>query len=101
MNLELLKDLRNKEITVTRNGDCFLYKWHRTKSQIRIDRKSIHFLISNGILEEDSGNFDTCETHYIINMSRLVVYIESKLDCEILYPLIEIIREIRINKVLL
>jgi hypothetical protein len=98
--LSLLKELDRKEITVyTKDGTKYasLYKWSAKFEEIKLDYSSIQDLINYEILEEDSGNFETGEVHYVLSVSRLAEMIFRISNIDSLMPAI---RQIRLNKLL-
>jgi hypothetical protein len=101
--MDILKELKGHEVTFnykdnTATLNKYRYKYINTKHpfNIKLDTKCIDALIVLNILEEDSGNTETMESHFYLNIDNLnknktLVNIE---------PLIPILREIRINKVI-
>ena len=98
-----------KEISVL-NGEAYLNKWimpsfkniigYNTYVQLPIS--PIKHLILLGILEENTGNFDTGEINYIFNSKYYEKYkdtMDFKNFC--LIPLMPIIRDYKINKIIL
>ncbi len=94
----MLKEIfYGRELTIEPTLNCILSKWHPRKKAIKIPNSVVYYLIKNNILEEDSGNFDTGEIHYIYNTE-----IGDKFECdkEMLDLLKPVIREIRLNYLL-
>lgn len=83
-----------KELTIEPTNNCILSKWHPRKKAIPIPSTVVYYLITNKILEEDSGNFETGEIHYIYNSK-----IGDKFECDnrMLDLLKPVLREVRLN----
>ena len=96
MNIDLIKELKGKEITVTYKNPitAHLYKWNRYKHPIELDIVIINKLIKLSILEEDSGCFENGEVHFVLDTNNI-----NKIDFNI-DSLLNVIRSIKIDKLL-
>lgn len=67
--MSILNQLIGHEITVT-NSRVFLDKY-KYGERFELHYNEILKLINNDFLEQESGNFDTGERHYIVNTLKL------------------------------
>jgi len=71
--IRILEDLLNcSELTLMPDNTAWMNYW-RMKSY-EVDMMIFNSLYYNNIIEADSGNFETGETHYIINISNRTHY---------------------------
>lgn len=107
--IDILKELRGKEITTYKEDGveyASIYKWHSKFEEIKLHRGYINLLIFLSLLEEDSGNFETGEVHYVLSVDKLNnviskgdgnTYHQLGLSIHLILPAI---REIRLNRIL-
>ena len=109
--LKIINDLLNgDELTFNRNDGLYtMNKWNFKKESYNIKTVTGIILISCGIVEIDSGNTETNETHYIIsypgynynklkNIDDLIIKLSNR-DYVInsnLFDLIETLKQIKI-----
>ena len=99
MDLNLLSELYGKEVTVNyRENTAHLSKW-RLGQTYELDRECVQKLINLDILEEDSGNIETSEVHFLLNIKNLIKNKSALLNMD-LNPLLSSLRDVRIDKLL-
>ncbi len=100
MNMNLLKGLYGREITVNyTDNTAYLDKWSMKRPRVELDIECVRKLINYKIIEEDSGNIETGEIHFILSAKNLIKQKEI-LHLLGLDPLLSALRDIRIDKLL-
>lgn len=98
--MDIIKEIfYDKELTLetTTGGKSIIDKYHPKRKSIVVDMEISSYLVTNNILIEDSGNWETGEVHYIYNRDCKKNLSDKD---EIFNKLIPILREIRLNKLI-
>jgi len=91
---EIIQEVfRYQEVTITMENQAILNK-HSHPSYV-LPYTIVHKLIQIGSLQIDSGNFETGEVHYRFLNIQPVFLNQINLD-----PLTQLLREIRLNRLL-